>query len=81
MTNENGAKVILFSRHGCHLCDDAEQLLVAQGWNPQRVDIDAPGNEQLRRQFDSCVPVVEIDGVVRFRGRVDPLLLRRLRRS
>ena len=40
------------------------------------IDIDA--DRQLRDAYNECVPVVEIDGKVRFRGRVDPVLLRRL---
>ena len=79
MHSETG-RVVVYARHGCHLCDDAERLLESHGWSPQRVDIDAPGNEQLREQFDECVPVVVIDGKVRFRGRVDPVLLRRIHR-
>jgi hypothetical protein len=42
------------------------------------VDIDA--DPKLLAGFDTCVPVVEIDGKVRFRGRVDPILLRRILR-
>jgi hypothetical protein len=43
---------------------------------PDCVDIDA--DPELREQFDQWVPVVEIDGQVRFRGKVEPRLLRRL---
>jgi glutaredoxin len=68
--------VILYTRTGCHLCDDAEQTLLEHGLEPRSVDIDA--DPELRDQFDTCVPVVEIDGKVRFRGHVDPLLLKRL---
>lgn len=62
------------------MCDDAEQVLIEHGLQAKKVDIDIDANadEALREQFDTCVPVVEIDGKVRFRGRVDPLLLRRL---
>lgn len=69
-------EVTLYTRSGCHLCDDAHELLLAQGLNPRLVDIDA--DPALREKFDVCVPVVEIDGKVRFRGRVEPVLLRRL---
>jgi hypothetical protein len=51
-------------------------LLRAHGVNPQLVDIDA--DPELQSQFDHCVPVVAIDGKVRFRGRVNPTLLKRL---
>ena len=68
--------VILYTRHGCHLCDDALALLRRHGLTPREVDIDA--DPALRAKYDDCVPVVEINGRVRFRGRVDERLLRRL---
>ncbi len=69
-------KVILFTRQGCHLCDDALALLRRHDLSPVEVDIDQ--DPQLRERYDCCVPVVEIDGRERFRGRVDERLLRRL---
>lgn len=71
--------IVLYTRGGCHLCDDARQLLGTFGIVPAEVDIDQ--DEALREQFNECVPVVEIDGKVRFRGRIDPLLLRRTLRA
>ena len=58
------------------MCDDAYQILVEHGIEPHVVDIDC--EESLRAQFDTCVPVVEVDGKVRFRGRIEPMLLKRL---
>jgi hypothetical protein len=58
------------------LCEDATEVLALHGLEPQVVDIDM--DSALREQFNECVPVVEIDGKVRFRGRVDPVLLRRI---
>ncbi|RIK77525.1 MAG: NrdH-redoxin [Planctomycetota bacterium] len=72
-------QVVLYTRSGCHLCDDARDLLVRHGLNPQSVDIDA--DPELRERYDFCVPVVVIDGVERFRGRVNEVLLRRLLHS
>jgi glutaredoxin len=69
-------ETILYTRAGCHLCDIAEQTLRQHGLQPQLVDIDQV--ESLKEKFNTCVPVVEIDGKVRFRGKVDPVLLRRL---
>jgi len=69
--------VVLYTRVGCHLCDDALALLRRHGLTPREVDVDQ--DPELRARFDTCVPVVEIDGRVRFRGRVDELLLHRLR--
>ncbi len=68
--------VTLYTRSGCHLCEDAQALLVRYGLAPQLVDIDA--DPLLRERFNSCVPVVVIDGKERFRGRVNEVLLRRL---
>jgi glutaredoxin len=68
--------VVIYTRDGCHLCEDAEALLRAHGLDPMLVDVDA--DAALHEQFNACVPVVEIDGKIRFRGRVEPLLLRRL---
>jgi glutaredoxin len=69
-------EVVLYKRQGCHLCDEAEQLLVGYGLRPRLIDIDA--EPELRARFDTSVPVVEIDGQIRFRGRIDEVLLRRL---
>jgi len=68
--------VILYTRTGCHLCDDARKTLVEHDLEVQLIDIDS--DPKLRDQFGTCVPVVEIDGKVRFRGRVEPVLLKRL---
>ena len=68
--------VILYTRKGCHLCDDAAALLERHGILPQRVDIDA--DAALRQRYDQCVPVVMMDGKERFRGRVNEVLLARL---
>ena len=69
-------QVVLYSRSGCHLCDEALTLLKRCGLDPQVVDIDQ--HPSVRERFDMCVPVVEINGQVRFRGRVNEILLRRL---
>jgi glutaredoxin len=69
-------QVVLYARLGCHLCEEAERVLIAHGLQPSVVDID--DDPELRERFDTCVPVVEFDGKIRFRGRISPVLLRRL---
>jgi predicted thioredoxin/glutaredoxin len=54
-------------------------MLIERGLQPREVDIDA--DDALLARFDTCVPVVEIDGKVRFRGGVEPALLKRLLRG
>jgi glutaredoxin len=78
-TAQSGPRVVLYTRIGCHLCDEALDVLRQHGLEPELVDIDT--DETLRQQFDTCVPVVEIDGKIRFRGRIDSVLLRRIKRS
>ena len=69
-------RTILYTRPGCHLCDDAKVLLERHGLTVESVNID--DDPQLVERFDTCVPVVFIDGKQRFRGRVNEVLLRRL---
>ncbi len=69
-------QVLLFTRIGCHLCDQAEALLIRHGLTPQKFDVDA--NPELQQKYDTCVPVVVIDGKERFRGQVNEFLLKRL---
>jgi glutaredoxin len=72
-------QVVLYTRNGCHLCDEALAVLQRHGISPRLVDIDSePG---WRDRYDECVPVVEIDGNERFRGRVNETLLLRILKS
>jgi glutaredoxin len=68
--------IVVYTRAGCHLCDEAAALLAGFDLPFESVDID--DDPRLRAQYDQCVPVVVIDGKERFRGRIDELLLRRL---
>lgn len=74
----NMHNVIVYTRQGCHLCDEALDLLRHHGLTPELVDIDT--DPELRARYDACVPVVVMDGRERFRGRVDERLLVRLLR-
>lgn len=76
-------EVLLYTRSGCHLCDEALAILEKHNRDGQLairlVDIDQ--DDELRVRFDTTVPVVEINGTIRFRGRINEVLLRRLLRS
>ncbi len=72
-------QVLLFTRAGCHLCEEAEALLVRYGLSPQKLDVDS--SPELREKYDTCVPVIVIDGRERFRGQVNEVLLKRLLNS
>lgn len=73
---DSSPSVVVYTRAECHLCDVALETLLRFGITAKTVDIDA--EPTLLAKYDTCVPVVEIDGKVRFRGRVDERLLHRL---
>jgi len=64
------------TRKGCHLCQQALDVLQAERLEVESIDIDT--QPRYLRLYDQAVPVVMIDGKERFRGRVDRRLLRRL---
>ena len=71
-------QVLLFTLAGCHLCEEASGVLLRHGLVPTEIDIDRV--PELKSRYDTCVPVVVIDGKERFRGRVNEVLLQRLLR-
>ena len=77
---EPARHIVLYTRHGCHLCDDAAALLeparAQHGFTLETVDIDS--DPELTVKYGECVPVVIVDGKERFRGRINLVLLRRL---
>jgi hypothetical protein len=73
------SRLVLYRRAGCHLCEEARATLEKYAaWLPPIWEVDIDGDPVLVERFTTCVPVVEFDGKVRFRGRVNELLLRRL---
>ena len=76
METNRAFNVVLYTRDGCHLCEEAQEVLSGFGILPTIVDIDS--DPKLRERFDTCVPVIEIDGQIRFRGRIEPKLLQRI---
>ncbi|MGH2993601.1 MAG: glutaredoxin family protein [Solirubrobacterales bacterium] len=57
--------VTLYTRPGCHLCDEArEQLLEIRGAGPgfELREIDIEQDERLHARYLERIPVVEIEG-------------------
>ncbi len=72
-------RLVLYTREDCHLCDDAKEVLqYYRVYLPELEEVDIDSDPQLVEKYGNCVPVVEIDGKVRFRGHVNDILLRRL---
>jgi len=61
-------KVVLVTREGCHLCDEALSLLRAIGLHPELADVDA--DDELHRLYDFRVPVVLVDGAAVAEGKI-----------
>jgi glutaredoxin len=70
----------VYSRAQCCCCHKASDLLRDQqsrwGFAIEEVDIDR--DPELVAKYDTAVPVVAVNGKVRFRGVVNPALLDRL---
>ena len=74
-------RVTLYTRAGCHLCDDAKRVLMdarrSVDFDYEEFDIDA--DPELRRLYNDEVPVIAIGGVKAFKYHVDrKQFLRRL---
>ena len=64
--------VTLYTRAGCHLCDDARQVISAARahaeFDYEELDIDA--DAELRRLYNEEVPVIAIDRRKAFKYRL-----------
>ena len=64
--------VIIYSRPGCHLCDDAKAVIQNAGvshlFTLEEINIES--DDELLRKYKYDIPVVTIDGVERFRHHV-----------
>jgi hypothetical protein len=72
----------MYTRAGCHLCEGVADQLRRAGPYAFRLEvIDVDGDPALRDRYGDWVPVVAVNGKVRFRGAVNPVLLDRLLRA
>jgi hypothetical protein len=69
-------KVELVSRKGCHLCEEAAEVLRQGGVEVTPRDVDA--DPELFRLYDFRVPVLLREGKVVAEGRIDASVLSRL---
>ena len=65
--------VIIYSRPGCHLCDEAKAVIMGAGCSDQFTleEVNIESDEELLRKYKYDIPVIAIDGVERFIHRVD----------
>jgi glutaredoxin len=81
VTGRAGAapRVTLYSRPGCHLCDDARTVVarVCDALGEQYAEVDITTDPELERRFRDEIPVTFVDGEQHDFWRVDEHRLRR----
>ncbi len=73
------ARVTLYSRPGCHLCDDARAVIaeVCAELGEEFAELSIDDDPELQRRFGAEIPVTFVDGRQHDFWRVDPVRLRR----
>lgn len=76
-------QVVLYTRAGCHLCETAHGVLdrARARFDFALREVDIAGDAELEAAHGEQIPVVTVDGTVRFRGCVNEVLLTRLLRA
>jgi glutaredoxin len=69
------ARLVLYSRPGCHLCDDARVVLERIGEPFDEIDIES--DDDLHRRYLERIPVITLDGQELYDFFVDEQDLRR----
>jgi glutaredoxin len=72
------ARVTLYGRPGCHLCDDARAVIagVCAELGEEFVEVDIDDDPAWRERFAEEIPVTFVDGRQHDFWRVDPQRLR-----
>jgi len=80
---ETPPRVVLYSKPGCHLCDEARLVIeqVCIELEESYDDVDITGSDELFRRFGEEIPVTFVDGRQHDFWRVDPDRLRRALRT
>jgi len=68
-------RLVLYSRPGCHLCDDARVVLQRVGVPFDEIDIES--DDELLKRYLERIPVVALDGQDLYDFFVDEQDLRR----
>jgi hypothetical protein len=66
--------VVLYTRQGCHLCEVAREVILAQqatsSFDFREIDIDS--SDELIKEYGIRIPVVSVDDVERFEIALEP---------
>ena len=66
------AQVKLYTRPGCHLCDEAKREMAAAACGDlyELEEIDVDSDPELRRRYGWDIPVVTVNGTLVFKHRL-----------
>ena len=87
MAQTTKARVTIYTRPGCCLCDEAKAAILASGCDGEFLleEVNVDEDQTLRERYGCDIPVIFINGVKTFKHRVDPrefkTKLRRLARA
>jgi glutaredoxin len=72
-------RVTLYTRPGCHLCDDARAVVarVCEELGESFAEVDITGDPELQAKWWDQIPVTLVDGVQHDFWRVDEARLRK----
>jgi glutaredoxin len=65
-------RVVIYSRPGCHLCEEAKQAIQAAECREEYTleEINIESDAELLRLYRHDIPVITVDGVEAFRHRL-----------
>jgi glutaredoxin len=66
--------VIVYSRPGCHLCDEAKAAILSAGCSDRFTleEVNIESDQDLLNKYKYDIPVIAIDGEETFFHRVNP---------
>ena len=64
-----GPRVVIYSRPGCHLCEEAKKVIEASGYHEEYTleEINIESDAELLRRYRYDIPVITINGEEAFR--------------
>ena len=67
-------QVIIYTRPGCHLCEEAKEAMRAAGCGGEYTldEINIENDPELLARYKDDIPVITFNGVEAFRHRVQP---------
>lgn len=80
MTGPAASKIIveIYSKPGCHLCEEAKELLVQtkKEFDMEIKEINIEGDPDLFREYRYDIPVIRINGRKAFKHKIDAAQLK-----